>query len=101
MGMMRRRPSGESPSSWTGPSVISARRRGWRFKRFQQAEKLAERTRRTAFLLLAARVADQGAQRPGVGAGMLGHVSGQRAVVGEELAAQRFDPPVARRFLRG
>src|SRR5436190_23300990 len=87
MGMTRRRPSGVFPSSCAGASVISARRRGWSVKRFKQPKELAECARRLAVLLLAARVADQGAQLLQVRARVRADVFGERRVVGQQFFA--------------
>src|SRR5690242_10105787 len=99
--MMRRRPSGESPSSCGGASVISALNNGSSVNGFEEPEKFAERAGRTAFLLLAPRVANEGAQGLQVGARMLRAIGCKGAIVGEELLAQRFEAPMARGFLRG
>src|SRR6185436_17942321 len=87
--------------SWGAARVISALRSGWSVKGFQEPEELAERPRRPALLLLAAGVADQRAQLLQVGARMLGHVVGERAVVGEQLLAQRLEALVACDLHRG
>src|SRR5258705_7522037 len=100
MGMMRRRPSGVAPSSWAGARVTSTRSRGASFKRFQETEQLAVGARRAAFLLLAARVADQRAQLLQVGAGVLGDITGERRIVGQEVFPHGFQTPVPRRLLR-
>src|SRR3989442_14704020 len=97
---MRRRPSGVSPSSWGGASVISARSSGWRFKRFQHPEELAVGARRAAFLLLAARVADEGAQPLQVGAGVPRDVGGGRPRIGPQLFPPSFHAPLAGGLLR-
>src|SRR5947209_13915247 len=100
MAMTRRRPCGVSPSSCGGASVISARSSGSSLKRFQEAKEFAIGARRPAFLLLAPRVANQRAQRLQIGAGVARDVVGERTVVLQQPLAQRFQAPVARRFLR-
>src|SRR4051812_28106227 len=100
MGMMRRRPSGESPSSCGGASVTSARSNGSSVKGFQQPEKLAECARRLAFFLLASRVADESTQRLQVGLRMLRYVSGEGSVIGEQLLAQGLEAAMPRGVLR-
>src|SRR2546423_1348874 len=100
MAITRRRPCGVSPSSCGGASGISARSSSSSLKRFQQAKEFAMGARRPAFLLLAPRVANQRAQRLQIGAGVARYVIGERAVVLEQPLAQRFQAPVARRFLR-
>ena len=76
--------------------MISALRSGSSFNCFQQPEELAVGTRRAAFLLLAARVANQGAQRLEIGAGMARDVVGERAIVADQALAQRLEAAVAR-----
>src|SRR5258708_7407917 len=80
--------------------MTSARSSGCSVKRFQQPEKLAERARRLACLLLASHVADKGAQFLHVGAGMLRPIGGKGCVIGEQLLAQRLEAAVPRRVLR-
>src|SRR5512145_2784545 len=100
MLMMRRRPSGESPSSCGAASVISALSRGRSFKLFQDPEEFAEGARRLALFLLFPDVADQGAQRLQVGAGMLGGERRKRGVVLDQAAAPGLEAAVARGGLR-
>src|SRR3954468_25070260 len=100
MPMTRRRPCGVSPSSCAGASVISARSSGSSLKRFENAKEFARRARRPAFLLLAARIADERAQRLRIGTGVACHIFGERGVVSEKTLAYRFEPPVACGFLR-
>src|SRR3954468_3209699 len=101
IGITRRRPCAVSPSSCAGASVISALRSGWSVKRLEKPEKLAKGARRLAFLLLAPRVADERAQLLEVGARVIGHVVGERRVVGQQFLAQRFQAAMACGFRGG
>src|SRR5688500_8401460 len=100
MPMMRRRPSGVSPSSCGGARVISALNRGWRCKVFEEPEQLAVGVRRLGEAGFLARVADQRAQRLQVGAGMLGGEGGERLVVADQPLAPGLEAAVARGGLR-
>src|SRR3954464_10936053 len=95
IGITRRRPCAVPPRSRAGASVISALRSGWSVKRLEKPEKLAKGARRLAFLLLAPRVADERAQLLEVGARVIGHVVGERRVVGQQFLAQRFQAAMA------
>src|SRR6185503_6405441 len=100
MPMMRRRPSGVSPSSCAAASAISAWKSGRRFNRFEEPEELAVRARRPAFLLLLPRVADRGAQRLEVGGRECRGEVRERGIVGEQALAPGVQAPVARAALR-
>src|SRR3954466_9898205 len=92
IGMILRRPCGVAPSSCAGASVISARYRGCSSSILQEAEKLAMSARRLAVLHFLACVANEGAQRLQVGAGMRCGELGEGLVVRDEALAQRFQP---------
>src|SRR5688500_6863424 len=96
MAIMRR----PSPSSRIGAREISAFRSGSRFKIFQEPEQIPVCARRLAFLLLLARIADEGAQRLQVGAGVLGGERGERSVVLHHASAPGLQALVARHGLR-
>src|SRR5688500_20039281 len=100
MPMMRRRPSGVSPSSCAAASAIAALNRARRFNLFQHPEKLAVGARRLAFLLLFPRVADRGAQRLEVGGGKRRGELGERRIVREQALAPGFQAAMARAGLR-
>src|ERR1700704_2177677 len=94
MGMMRRRPSGVSPSSWAGASVISALSRGCSCSIAEEAEDFALRAGRLAFLQLLAGVAQQRTQGLQIRRGKRRRVFGERGVVGEQALAPRLEAPV-------
>src|SRR5688500_9007354 len=100
MPMMRRRPSGVSPSSCGAARTISALNSGWRFKVFEEPEQLAVGVRRLAEARFLARVADQRAQRLQVGAGMLRGEGGERLVVADQALAPGLEAAVPRAGLR-